>query len=61
MGTAHMERELMKRMILKAREEQKELVNESGGVRSSLSEKDIINVVKEAEKDIKNEDEHPMT
>jgi hypothetical protein len=61
MGTAHMERELMKRMILKAREEQKELVNESGGVRSSLSEKDIINVVKEAEKDIKNEDESPMT
>jgi hypothetical protein len=56
-----MERELMKRMILKAREEQKELVDESGGVRSSLSEKDIINVVKEAEKDIKNEDETPMT
>lgn len=60
-GTAHMERELMKRMILKAREEQKELVDESGGVRSSLSEKDIINVVKEAEKDIKNEDGTPMT
>jgi hypothetical protein len=53
MGTAHMERELMKRMVLKAREEQKELVQESGGVTSSLNEEDIINIVKEVEEDVK--------
>src|SRR5918996_4941357 len=41
MGTAHMEKELMKRMVSKAKEEQKELVQESG-VNSSLSEDDII-------------------
>jgi hypothetical protein len=52
-GTAHMERELIKRMVLKAREEQKELINESGGVKSSLSDGDIINIVKEVEKDVK--------
>jgi hypothetical protein len=53
MGTAHMEKELMKRMVLKAREEQKELVQESGGVTSSLNEEDIINIVKEVEEDVK--------
>ena len=52
MGTAHMEKELIKRMVLKAREEQKELTQESGGVESSLSEEDIVNIVKEAEKDL---------
>lgn len=52
MGTAHMEKELMKRMVSKARKEQKELTQESGGVESSLSEDDIINIVKEAEKDL---------
>jgi hypothetical protein len=53
MGTAHMEKELMKRMVLKAREEQKELVQESGGVTSSLNEEDIINIVREVEEDVK--------
>jgi hypothetical protein len=52
MGTAHMEKELIKKMVLKAREEQKELTNESGGVKPSLSEADIINIVKEVEKDV---------
>jgi hypothetical protein len=51
-GTAHMEKELMKRMVSKAKEEQKELVQESG-VNSSLSEDDIIDIVKEVEKDVK--------
>jgi hypothetical protein len=51
-GTAHMEKELMKRMVSKAKEEQKELVQESG-VNSSLSEDDIIGIVKEVEKDVK--------
>lgn len=53
MGTAHMEKELMKRMVSKVHEEQKELLNESGGVKSSLSEEDILNIVKEADKEIK--------
>jgi hypothetical protein len=53
MGTAHMEKELMKRMVVKAKEEQKELIQEAGGVKSSLSEEDILNIVKETEKDAK--------
>lgn len=53
MGTAHMEKELMNRMVLKAREEQMELTQESGGVRSSLNEEDILNIVKEAETDVR--------
>jgi hypothetical protein len=55
-GTAHMERELIKRMVVKAKEEQKELTTESGGVRPSISESDIINIVKEVEKDVKKQD-----
>jgi hypothetical protein len=55
MGTAHIQKELIKRMVLKAREEQKELTNESGGVKPSLSEADIINIVEEVEKDVKKE------
>jgi hypothetical protein len=55
MGTAYMEKELIKRMVLKAREEQKELAQESGGVTSSLNEEDIISIVREAEKDAKKE------
>jgi hypothetical protein len=53
MGTAHMEKELLKRMVLKVREEQKELARESGGVKSSLTENDILNIVKEADKEVK--------
>ena len=52
MGTAHMEKELMKRMVVKAREEHNELSQESG-VKSSLSEEDILHIVKEVEKDVK--------
>jgi hypothetical protein len=48
MGTAHMDRELMKRMVLKAKEEQKEKAQKSGVV-TSLGEDDIINIVKETE------------
>ena len=55
-GTAHMESELIKRMVVKAKEEQKELTKESGGVRPSISESDIINIVKEVEKDVKKQD-----
>jgi hypothetical protein len=50
MGTAHMEKELMKRMVLKAKEEQKELAQESGGISSSLTEEDIMNIVRDVEK-----------
>jgi hypothetical protein len=53
MGTAHMEKELMKRMVLKAKEEQKELTQESGGIKSSLTEEDIISIVRETEDDVK--------
>jgi hypothetical protein len=53
MGSAHMESEMMKRIVLKASKEQKELNLESGGVKSSLSEEDILNIVKEIEKDVK--------
>lgn len=53
MGTAHMEKELMKRMVVKAREEQKELAQESGGIKSSLTEEDILNIVKEADNEVK--------
>lgn len=56
-GTAHMEKELVKRMVSKARDEQKELIKESGGVTSSLNEEDIISIVKEVEKDAKKESE----
>jgi hypothetical protein len=54
MGTAHMQKELMKRMVLKARVEQNERTQESG-IKSSLSEEDILSIVKEAEKDVKEE------
>jgi hypothetical protein len=53
MGTAHMEKELIKRMVSKAKEEQRELAQESGGVKSSLTEEDILNIVKRTEKDAK--------
>jgi hypothetical protein len=51
MGTAHMKKELMKRMLIRARKEQKELIQESG-VNTSLSEEDIIGIIKEVEKDV---------
>ena len=56
-GTAHMEKELIKRMIVKAKEEQEELTAESGGVKPSISESDIINIVKEVEKDVQKQKE----
>ncbi|HSA73824.1 MAG TPA: hypothetical protein VLD84_07715 [Nitrososphaeraceae archaeon] len=51
MGTAHMEKDLTKKMVLKAKEEQKERLQESGGVKSSLTEDDIMKIIEEAEKD----------
>jgi hypothetical protein len=53
MGTAHMEKELLKRMVLKVKEEQNELAQESGGIKSSLTEDDILNIVTEADKEAK--------
>jgi hypothetical protein len=55
MGTAQIDKELMKRMVLKAREEQKERTQESGVV-ASLGEEDIINIVKETEKNVRDKD-----
>jgi hypothetical protein len=52
MGTAHMEKELVKRMVIKARAEQNNLTKESG-IESSLTEEDIMNIVKEEEKDVR--------
>lgn len=61
MGTAYMENELIRRMVLKSKEEQKELTAESGGVKPSLTESDIVNIVREVEKDVKKENEDRMT
>lgn len=55
MGIAQMDKELMKRMVLKAREEQKERTQESGVV-ASLGEEDIINIVKETESNVRDKD-----
>ena len=52
MGTARMENELMKRMVVKAEEELRERAQESG-IEASLGEEDIINIVRESEKDVK--------
>jgi len=60
-GTAHMEKELIKRIIVKAKEEQKELTAESGGVKPSISESDIINIVKEVENDVQKQNERNTT
>ncbi|MFZ0629629.1 MAG: hypothetical protein WAM16_10050, partial [Nitrososphaeraceae archaeon] len=51
MGTAHMERDLTRRIVLKAREEQKERIQKSAGIKSSLTDEDIINIIEEAERD----------
>ena len=60
-GTAHMEKEFIKRMIVKAKEEQEELTEESGGVKPSISESDIINIIKEVEKDVQNQKERHIS
>lgn len=51
MGTAQMERDLTRRMVLQAREEQKERIQRSAGIKSSLTDEDIINIIEEAERD----------
>jgi hypothetical protein len=56
-GSAHMEKELIKRMVVKAKEEQKELTAESGGVKPSISESDVINIVKEVEEEVQKQNE----
>jgi hypothetical protein len=51
MGSAQMERDLTRRMVLKAREELKERIQRSAGIKSSLTDEDIINIIEEAERD----------
>jgi len=51
MGTAHMERDLTRRIVLKAREEQTERIQKSAGIKPSLTDEDIINIIEEAERD----------
>lgn len=53
MGTAHMERDLTRRIVLKAREEQKERIQKSAGIKSSLTDEDIINIIEETERDVR--------
>jgi hypothetical protein len=53
MGTAQMERDLTRRMVLQAREEQKERIQRSAGIKSSLTDEDIISIIEEAERDAK--------
>jgi hypothetical protein len=51
MGTAHMERDLTRRIVLKVREEQKKRIQKSAGIKPSLTDEDIINIIEEAERD----------
>lgn len=53
MGTAHMEKDLTRRMMLKAREEQKNRMLKSSGIKSSLTDEDIMNIIDKAERDLK--------
>jgi hypothetical protein len=53
MSTAQMERDLTRRIVLQAREEQKERTQRSAGIKSSLTDEDIINIIEEAERDPK--------
>lgn len=53
MGTSHMEKDLTTRMVKKAREEQMERIQKSAGIKSSLTDEDIINIIEEAERDSK--------
>ncbi|HEX5673338.1 MAG TPA: hypothetical protein VFX75_03970 [Nitrososphaeraceae archaeon] len=45
MGSEQMERDLTRRMVLQAREEQKERIQRSAGIKSSLTDVDIINII----------------
>ena len=51
MGTAHMEKDFTRRMVLKARQEQEERMQKSAGIKSSLTDDDIMNIIKEVERD----------
>ena len=53
MGTAQMERDLTKRIVLQAREEQRMRIQKSAGIKSSLTDEDIIDIIEEAERDAK--------
>lgn len=53
MSTAQMEKDLTRRIVLQAREEQKERIQKSAGIKSSLTDEDIINIIEEAERDAK--------
>src|SRR5918994_1985330 len=51
MGTAYMERDLTRRIVLKAKEEQKKRIQKSAGIKPSLTDEDIRNIIEEAERD----------
>jgi hypothetical protein len=51
MGTAHMKRDLTRRMMLKAREEQMNRMLKSAGIKSSLTDEEIMNIIEKAERD----------
>jgi len=53
MGTAHMEKDSTNRIIQKAREELKDRIQKSAGIKSSLTDEDIKNIIEEAERDSK--------
>jgi hypothetical protein len=53
MSTAQMERDLTRKIVLQARAEQKERTQRSAGIKSSLTDEDIINIIEEAERDAK--------
>jgi hypothetical protein len=53
MGTAHMEKDSKNRIMQKARQEQQIRTLKSAGIKSSLSDDDIINIIEEAERESK--------
>jgi hypothetical protein len=53
MGTAQMKRDLTRRMMLKAKEEQKNRMISSSGIKSSLTDEEIMNIIEKAERDHK--------
>lgn len=51
MGTAHMEKDSRNRIVQKARQEQHDRILKSAGIKSSLSDDDIVNIIEEAERE----------
>ncbi len=48
-----MEKDLTTRIVKQAREEQKERIQKSAGIKSSLTDEDIISIIEEVERDSK--------